>query len=41
VIDDLSISDEEIAVDVWQLSNPAGRTRPRFDEELEPENNYK
>jgi hypothetical protein len=33
VADDLTISDEEIAIDVWQLSNPAGRTKPKFDEQ--------
>jgi len=33
VADDLSISDDEIAIDVWQLSNPCGRTRPKFDEQ--------
>jgi len=32
VADDLSISDEEIAIDVWQLSNPGGRTKPRFED---------
>lgn len=35
VVDDLNIDDEEIKIDIANIKNPTGRTKPVFDDELE------
>lgn len=37
VMDDFSISDEELKVEVWNLQNPSGKVKPVFDYDLESE----
>ena len=35
VVDDMSIEDEEIRIDIWKMQNPSGKTRPVLDYDLE------
>lgn len=35
VVDDLNIDDEEVKIDIANIKNPTGRTKPVFDDELE------
>lgn len=37
IIDDLSIDDEEIKVEAWNLRHPTGKTKPIFQYDLETE----
>lgn len=37
VIDDFSIPDEELAVEIWNLQNPTGKTKPIFQYDMESE----